>query len=86
MSFFLAEQQGFEPWRHFHALRDFESRLFAQLEYCSIQPDYYTNNPVKNQPKAAITQKLIKVTTVSKEHTPEVITLSLSFLLRLGAR
>ena len=33
---FLAEQQGFEPWRHFHALRDFESRLFDQLEYCSI--------------------------------------------------
>ena len=36
VSFFLAEQQGFEPWRHFHALRDFESRLFDQLEYCSI--------------------------------------------------
>ena len=33
--FYLAEQQGFEPWRHFHALRDFESRLFDQLEYCS---------------------------------------------------
>ena len=33
---FLAEQQGFEPWRHFHALRDFESRLFDQLEYCSV--------------------------------------------------
>ena len=33
---YLAEQQGFEPWRHFHALRDFESRLFDQLEYCSI--------------------------------------------------
>ena len=33
---FLAEQQGFEPWRRFHALRDFESRLFDQLEYCSI--------------------------------------------------
>ena len=34
--FLLAEQQGFEPWRHFHALRDFESRLFDQLEYCSL--------------------------------------------------
>ena len=32
----LAEQQGFEPWRHFHALRYFESRLFDQLEYCSM--------------------------------------------------
>ena len=36
VSLVLAEQQGFEPWRHFHVLRDFESRLFDQLEYCSI--------------------------------------------------
>ena len=35
-AFFVAEQQGFEPWRHVNALRDFESRLFDQLEYCSI--------------------------------------------------
>ena len=35
-AFLLAEQQGFEPWQHFHALRDFESRLFDQLEYCSV--------------------------------------------------
>ena len=34
--FHMAEQQGFEPWQHFHALRDFESRLFDQLEYCSL--------------------------------------------------
>ena len=34
---FLAEQKGFEPLRHFHVLRDFESRLFDQLEYCSVQ-------------------------------------------------
>ena len=34
----MAEQQGFEPWRHFHALRDFESRLFDQLEYSSVWP------------------------------------------------
>ena len=38
---FLAEQQGFEPWRRFHALRDFESRLFDQLEYCSITEVLY---------------------------------------------
>ena len=37
----LAEQQGFEPWRRFHALRDFESRLFDQLEYCSITEALY---------------------------------------------
>ena len=37
----LAEQQGFEPWRRFHALRDFESRLFDQLEYCSITESLY---------------------------------------------
>ena len=37
----LAEQQGFEPWRRFHALRDFESRLFDQLEYCSITEVLY---------------------------------------------
>ena len=36
MGGFLAEQKGFEPLRHFHVLRDFESRLFDQLEYCSI--------------------------------------------------
>ena len=39
--FLLAEQQGFEPWRRFHALRDFESRLFDQLEYCSITEALY---------------------------------------------
>ena len=37
----MAEQQGFEPWRRFPALRDFESRLFAQLEYCSITEVLY---------------------------------------------
>ena len=37
----MAEQQGFEPWRRFHALRDFESRLFDQLEYCSITEVLY---------------------------------------------
>ena len=34
--FFLAEEKGFEPLRRFHALRDFESRLFDQLEYSSV--------------------------------------------------
>ena len=33
---FLAEEKGFEPLRRFHALRDFESRLFDQLEYSSV--------------------------------------------------
>ena len=33
---FLAEEKGFEPLQHFHALRDFESRLFDQLEYSSV--------------------------------------------------
>ena len=33
---FLAEQKGFEPLHRFPSLRDFESRLFDQLEYCSI--------------------------------------------------
>ena len=32
----MAEEKGFEPLRRFHALRDFESRLFDQLEYSSI--------------------------------------------------
>ena len=82
----MAEQQGFEPWQHFHALRDFESRLFDQLEYCSIQPDYYINNPEKNQLKAAMTQKLMRVTTVNTEQTPAAMTLSRSFLPKPGAR
>ena len=34
--FLLAEEKGFEPLRRFHALRDFESRLFDQLEYSSV--------------------------------------------------
>ena len=33
---FLAEEKGFEPLQRFHALRDFESRLFDQLEYSSV--------------------------------------------------
>ena len=33
---FLAEQKGFEPLHRFPGLRDFESRLFDQLEYCSM--------------------------------------------------
>ena len=41
VAFLVAEQQGFEPWRRFHALRDFESRLFDQLEYCSITEVLY---------------------------------------------
>ncbi len=45
----MAEQQGFEPWRHLHALRDFESRLFDQLEYCSIKLHYYNKQALKNQ-------------------------------------
>ena len=39
--FLLAEEKGFEPLRRFHALRDFESRLFDQLEYCSITEVLY---------------------------------------------
>ena len=35
-AFFMAEEKGFEPLQRFHALRDFESRLFDQLEYSSI--------------------------------------------------
>ena len=47
-SFLLAEQQGFEPWRRFHALRDFESRLFDQLEYCSITESLYQQSEEKS--------------------------------------
>ena len=34
--YFLAEEKGFEPLQRFRALRDFESRLFDQLEYSSV--------------------------------------------------
>ena len=47
---FLAEQQGFEPWRRFHALRDFESRLFDKLEYCSITESLYQQPEEKSIP------------------------------------
>ena len=40
-AFFLAEEKGFEPLQRFHALRDFESRLFDQLEYSSITESLY---------------------------------------------
>ncbi len=33
---FLAEEKGFEPLHQFPGLRDFESRLFDQLEYSSV--------------------------------------------------
>ncbi len=32
----MAEEKGFEPLRRVNALRDFESRLFDQLEYSSV--------------------------------------------------
>ena len=32
----MAEEKGFEPLQRFRALRDFESRLFDQLEYSSV--------------------------------------------------
>ena len=45
----LAEEKGFEPLRHFHALRDFESRLFDQLEYSSVFLRHYISTVIKNQ-------------------------------------
>ena len=45
----MAEEKGFEPLRHFRALRDFESRLFDQLEYSSVGLAYYINRQTKNQ-------------------------------------
>ena len=38
---FLAEEKGFEPLQRFHALRDFESRIFDQLEYSSVTDSLY---------------------------------------------
>ena len=74
----------------------YEISSHASSTSLSTAPDelaYYSNNsgknqdfPVKNQLNTAMTQKLISVSTVSKEHTPEAITFSFSFLLRLGAR
>ena len=74
----------------------YEISSHASSTSLSTAPDkltYYINYarknqvfPTKNQLNTAIAQKLIKVSTVNKEHTPEAITLSLSFLLRLGAR
>ena len=47
---FMAEQQGFEPWRHFHALRDFESRLFDHLSTAPyLQRAYYISEKRENQ-------------------------------------
>ena len=45
----MAEEKGFEPLRHFHALRDFESRLFDQLEYSSVFLRHYISTVIKNQ-------------------------------------
>ena len=56
---FLAEQQGFEPWRRFHALRDFESRLFDQLEYCSITESLYQQSEEKSIPNHFISCSLL---------------------------
>ncbi len=42
----MAEQQGFEPWRRFRALRDFEScaeKVFSEKsgsELVSLSPDF----------------------------------------------
>ena len=46
---FLAEQQGFEPWRQLPSLRDFESRLFDHLSTAPYAPSYYINRKRKNQ-------------------------------------
>ena len=46
----LAEQQGFEPWQHFHALRDFESRLFDHLSTAPYdERGYYSSHEGENQ-------------------------------------
>ena len=37
----MAEEKGCEPLQRFHALRDFESRLFDQLEYSSVTDSLY---------------------------------------------
>ena len=46
---FLAEQQGFEPWRQLPSLRDFESRLFDHLSTAPYAPRYYISRKRKNQ-------------------------------------
>ena len=48
----LAEKVGFEPTRRFHALRDFESRLFDLLStspYFVLRPYYCITNKLKLQ-------------------------------------
>ena len=46
----MAEQQGFEPWQHFHVLRDFESRLFDHLSTAPyFERSYYTSQGAENQ-------------------------------------
>ena len=88
----MAEQKGFEPLHRFPGLRDFESRLFDQLEYCStnwlIISVTYQKSKLSNQnhTSAAITQKPISVTIVITEHTPDATTPSRSLRLNPGAK
>ena len=46
---YLAEQQGFEPWQHFHVLRDFESRLFDHLSTAPLTRVLYQQRSKKSR-------------------------------------
>ena len=73
---FLAEQQGFEPWRQLPSLRDFESRLFDHLSTAPYAPRYYISRKGKNQgfplPFSQL-QRKIPISILSRDGHPAVV-------------